>query len=207
MLKQIKCIFFDVGSTLVDESVAYNNRIKRAIKNTAVNYDEFYDKMIEFYRQNKRGDKEAAKFFGLALPEWDSNDEFAYPQAKKCLKNLSKDYNIGIIANQNFGTEQRLQNWGLQKYISLVITSAEFGTAKPDLTIFKIALLKANCNPENAVMVGDRLDNDIAPAKKLGMKTIWIKQGFGGLSTVITKHETPDYTINNLDELYDLFLD
>lgn len=37
----------------------------------------------------------------------------------------------------------------------------------------------AKCKPENAVMIGDRIDNDIVPAKQLGMKTIWIKQGFG----------------------------
>ena len=27
-------------------------------------------------------------------------------------------------------------------------------------------------------MIGDRIDNDIEPANKLGMKTIWVKQGF-----------------------------
>ena len=37
----------------------------------------------------------------------------------------------------------------------------------------------AGCQAENAVMIGDRLDNDIAPAKKLGMKTVWIRQGDG----------------------------
>lgn len=30
-------------------------------------------------------------------------------------------------------------------------------------------------------MIGDRIDNDIVPAKALGMKTIWIRQGFDGL--------------------------
>lgn len=31
---------------------------------------------------------------------------------------------------------------------------------------------------QEAVMIGDRLDNDISPAKRLGMQTIWIRQGF-----------------------------
>ena len=30
-------------------------------------------------------------------------------------------------------------------------------------------------------MIGDRIDNDIAPAKSLGMNTVWIRQGYGGL--------------------------
>ena len=47
----------------------------------------------------------------------------------------------------------------------------------PDRRIFEIALERSGCKPENAVMIGDRIDNDIVPAKQLGMKTIWIKTG------------------------------
>ncbi len=54
-------------------------------------------------------------------------------------------------------------------------------------------------------MVGDRLDNDIVPAKKVGMKTVWIKQGLGGLASAIHKNEQADYEIENLSELLDLF--
>ncbi|MDE5966300.1 MAG: HAD hydrolase-like protein [Lachnospiraceae bacterium] len=32
--------------------------------------------------------------------------------------------------------------------------------------IFELALERASCSPENAVMIGDRLDNDIIPAKR-----------------------------------------
>lgn len=87
------------------------------------------------------------------------------------------------------------------KYIDLVIASAEEGVAKPDLRIFEIALNRANCKSHEAVMVGDRLDNDIAPANKIGMKTVWVKQGFGAFPTVHSKEETPTYTVNNLNEL------
>ena len=58
----------------------------------------------------------------------------------------------------------------------IVIASAEEGVSKPDRRIFEIALERSGCKPENAVMIGDRIDNDIVPAKQLGMKTIWIKQ-------------------------------
>lgn len=36
----------------------------------------------------------------------------------------------------------------------------------------------SKCSPKNSVMIGDRIDNDIEPANKLGMKTIWVKQDF-----------------------------
>ena len=76
---------------------------------------------------------------------------------------------------------------------------------KPDIRIFEYALDKANCTPQDACMIGDRLDNDILPAKSLGMKTVWIKQGFGALQKPLSKSEEPDHTINNLAELLKIF--
>lgn len=52
-----------------------------------------------------------------------------------------------------------------------------------------------------AVMIGDRIDNDIVPAKQLGMKTIWIKQGFGSLWTVMDESEKADIEVNNLSDI------
>ena len=55
-------------------------------------------------------------------------------------------------------------------------------------------------------MIGDRVDNDIVPAKKLGMKTVWIKQGFGALQEPLSQSEKADYTVNNLSELLGISL-
>ena len=75
---------------------------------------------------------------------------------------------------------------------------------KPEIKIFQIALDRAGCKPEEAVMVGDRLDNDIVPANKIGMTTVWIKQGFGGFTEPQTIDETPDYIIDKLTDIYQL---
>lgn len=58
-----------------------------------------------------------------------------------------------------------------------MIASAEEGISKPNPRIFEIALGRADCKAEHAVMIGDRIDNDVVPAKKMGMKTVWIRQG------------------------------
>ena len=44
-------------------------------------------------------------------------------------------------------------------------------------------------------MVGDRIDNDTLPAKSLGMKTVWVKQGFGGMFTITNKNQKADKEI------------
>ena len=204
-MKRIKWIFFDIGSTLVDESVAYRNRIKRTIANTDISYDEFYQRMVEISKHNQSAYNKVLEEYGLKKAHWNSNDEFVYPETENCLNELSKHYKIGIIANQNFGSKERLDKLGLLRYIDLVIASAEEGVTKPDLRIFQIALGRANCKSEEAIMVGDRIDNDIIPANKIGMITVWIKQGFGGYAEPKEPEELPDYTVTSLVEITELF--
>ena len=206
-LANIKWFFFDIGSTLVDESVAYRNRIERTIANTDISYNEFYQRMVEISKHNQDAYNRALEEYSLKKAPWNSDDEFAYPEAEGCLSELSKRYKIGIIANQNLGSKERLDKLGLLKHIDLVIASAEEDVAKPEIKIFQIALDRAGCKPEEAVMVGDRLDNDIVPANKIGMTTVWIKQGFGVFAEPTTKVEQPDYTISDLSELTTVLLD
>ncbi len=201
-MRNIEWIFFDVGSTLVDESKAYEHRLRDAIAGTGISYGQAYRQASDLARQNIA---EPIKRLGLALTPWHKEDEFIDPQAKDCLCALHGAYKIGVIANQSPGTAGRMKRYGVYDYLDLIIASAEEGVAKPDLEIFRLALTRSACPPEHAVMIGDRLDNDIIPAKQLGMKTIWMRRGFGGMATPRSEKETPDFCINELSELRGLF--
>lgn len=204
-MTNINWIFFDVGSTLIDEKECYNHRIKDAIEGTDITFEQFNKKRIFFAKQNLKGDIEALKFFGLTKTPWHFEDEKPYEEVEHVLKNLyDKGYNIGIIANQALGTEKRLENWVLMKYIKLVVASAEEGVAKPDKEIFLRVLSRAECLPENAVMICDRIDNDIEPANKLGMKTIWVKQGFAVYQTPMNDLQTADYSVDGLRDVLEV---
>jgi 8-oxo-dGTP diphosphatase len=200
-VKNIKWLFFDVGSTLVDESKVYEDRMRKIAEIANVEYKYVYDTAIEFYKENKKGDLEIVKMLNVELPNWKHEYEMLYNDTKICLKTLSKKYKIGIIANQTLGTEKRLENLGILQYIDLVIASAEEGVAKPDRRIFEIALNRASCIPEQSVMIGDRIDNDIIPAKEIGMKTIWIKRGFGKYWSISNENERADYEVDSLEEI------
>ena len=202
----IQWIFFDIGSTLVDEANAYRRRIRDTVAGSSVSEDAFYETMLRFYRQSKKGDKEAARTFGLTLAPWPSQDERLYPEAEDCLCRLSTRFSLGVIANQPPGTAERLHAFGLDKYIRLIVASAEEGIAKPDPHIFQLALERADCTPRSAAMVGDRLDNDIAPANMLGMTTMRIMQGFSRFAAPQNAWEEPRFTVDNLNEAADLFL-
>lgn len=200
-----KWIFFDVGSTLIDETECYNHRISDAIAGTDITFEEFNEKRIFFAKQNFKGDIEALKFFGLTKTPWHFEDERPYEEAEAVLYALcERGYSIGIIANQALGTEQRLKNWGFTKYIKLVVASAEEGVAKPDSEIFLRALKRADCLPENAVMIGDRIDNDIEPANRLGMRTIWVRQGFSIYQQPMNEYQEADYLVNRLQDILEV---
>ena len=203
MLKQkVTWVFFDIGTTLIDETKALNHRIREMIQGTGVSFAQFNEKRIFFAKQNLKGDVEAIKFFALMKTPWHKEDEVPYPEAEEILKYLHKSgYKIGIIANQSIGTAERLKKWGLLKYIDVVAASAELGVAKPDKAIFEKAFEMAQYAAEEAVMIGDRLDNDILPAKKLGMITIWIRQGLAIYNHPKNVDRQLDYIVDNLLEL------
>nr|MBQ4320481.1 HAD family hydrolase [Clostridia bacterium] len=201
MFENIKWLFFDVGSTLIDESLAYEHRLREIAELSGKEYSSVYKTAIGLYKQNKKGDLETARLLGIKLTEWHEEDERLYGDAAVTLGKLSTVYNIGIIANQSPGTKKRLEKHGILQFINTVVASAEEGVSKPDKRIFKIALERSNCPPENAVMIGDRIDNDIVPAKILGMHTIWIKQGFGRYWNISSEDEMPDAIVDSLTEL------
>lgn len=167
-MNKIKWLFFDVGSTLVDESKVYERRFENIAQEAGVSVQSITDKALEFYSQNKKGDLEISKFFGVPIPKWESEYEVLYKDSEEVLKKLSQRYKIGIIANQKLGTADRLEAFGLLKYIDLVIASAEEGVEKPDKRIYEIALERSQCPADQAFMIGDRIDNDIIPAKGTG---------------------------------------
>lgn len=205
MFTKITHVFFDIGTTLVDETECYNHRICEVIAGTDITFEQFVEKRIFFQKQNLKGDLEAIKFFGLKKTPWHREDERLYPETEEILRYLrERGYIIGVIANQGFGTEKRLEAWGIWKYFDSITASAEEGIAKPDPEMFLRALKRSGGLAENSVMIGDRLDNDIAPAKSLGMKTVWIKQGFSVYCSPTCPQEQPDHTISNLMELKNL---
>ena len=203
MFEKVEWLFFDVGSTLVDEHIAYEHRLHDIADAANVPYQQVYDSALMFYKQNKRGDLEIAKILGVELPKWHKEDEILYETTMQCLEELHTKYKIGVIANQSLGTKERLRQYGVLKYIDLVIASAEEGVAKPDLRIFELAMERANCKPYHAIMIGDRIDNDIIPAKSLGMHTIWVKQGFGQYWNIKSTNEYADCVVNNIIEICD----
>jgi HAD superfamily hydrolase (TIGR01509 family) len=66
---------------------------------------------------------------------------------------------------------------GLEDLFDAVAISDEVGAEKPDAEIFRVALERLGLPPAAAgrvVMVGNRLERDVAGARALGMTAVWI---------------------------------
>lgn len=201
----IKFIFFDLGSTLIDESDCREYRILELLKQPACPDRETLERrMREIASQNGLPYKDAAAEFGLETIKWPKHLEKLYDGVPKLLNGLRAQYCLGVIANQSLGTEERMKAYGIRDHFDVIISSAEAGVEKPSAEIFRLALEKAGCSPEETFMVGDRLDNDIEPAAELGMHTVWVRQGsFSYGNPDLIKHK-PEYTVNSITEAADI---
>jgi putative hydrolase of the HAD superfamily len=87
---------------------------------------------------------------------------------------LTVRYQLHIITN---GFEEvqykKLKNSGIYHYFSTITTSEEVGVKKPNPKVFKMALKKANANPNQSIMIGDSFEADILGAKNIGMNTLF----------------------------------
>lgn len=201
-MDDIRWIFFDIGSTLADEEEAYRHRIREMIRGSSVTFEQFWKKRVAYAKAGYNGDQAAIAYFGLSKTPWHSEDETPFPDAAPVLEALKRrGFRLGVIANQAPGSRERLAKWDLLQYFDVIVASAEAGVDKPDPAIFHMALEQASCRPENAIMVGDRLDNDIRPAKALGMTTVRMKKGLAIYMKPACEAEVPDYTVDSLSEM------
>jgi len=109
-----------------------------------------------------------------------------------------------LIANQPRGARENLRKLGILNHFKIIALSDDVGYSKPDPRIFLYALKEARCTASKALMVGDRLDNDIAPAKSIGMTTVRIRRGLMAFQEPLNKGEKPDFDISTLRELLTL---
>ncbi|MEE9237128.1 MAG: HAD-IA family hydrolase [Thermoplasmata archaeon] len=99
-----------------------------------------------------------------------------YPGARKALSALHRPgIHIGLISDVDEDFLQLcLYKFPLEDHLDSITTSEETGVAKPHEDIFMRALSKAECEPQEAIHVGDSLDRDVLGARKVGMRSILI---------------------------------
>ena len=87
-----------------------------------------------------------------------------------------------IVSNWDCSLPEWLGPLGLLDLMDGVVTSAAVGAPKPDARIFRRALEAAGVLPDQAVHVGDSLDNDVSGAGAVGIRAVLVQRA-GGQAT------------------------
>jgi HAD superfamily hydrolase (TIGR01549 family) len=114
------------------------------------------------------------------------------------LARLATRHQLIMVANQGLHARGLLEAAGLDRHFVRLLLSDEIGIAKPDERIFQMALETAGVEPERVAMLGDRLDLDVEPSRRLGMLAIRIRRGPFACQEPLNEGERPHLTFNSL---------
>ena len=123
------------------------------------------------------------------------------PDALEVLTVLKAHYRLGVISNTvgsgDAELEEALERAGIRPLIDALVTSRDFGKAKPDPAIYREGARRLGVPLDETVMVGDRLDTDIAGALKAGIPGIWLRHP----GAIAIPGIAPTHVIDGLAEL------
>jgi putative hydrolase of the HAD superfamily len=98
-----------------------------------------------------------------------------FPDALPALAQLAeRGHVLVIVSNWDVSLPDWLGPAGLLDHVAGVATSAEVGAAKPDPRVFERGLELAGARADEAVHVGDSLENDVAGARALGIRAVLV---------------------------------
>ena len=200
---------FDVGETLVDESRHWL-RVAAELGVPAFTFLGVFGEVIAAGLDHRevfvRFGTTAAAFHAEADARNDPADGLLpadlYPDALPTLQGLvSAGHVVALAGNQPLRAERVLSEFGLP--VSFIASSAGWGVAKPSPEFFAKVIASAAVPSTEIAYIGDRLDNDVLPAKAAGLTAILIRRGpWGHLHARRPDASMADRVIDSLTELF-----
>jgi HAD superfamily hydrolase (TIGR01549 family) len=183
----IKAVVLDVGETLIDETRIWSRWADRlgvsrfvlmgALGGMAA-LDRSHREAFELVRPGLDIEAEIAAW------ERDDPDDLRnhfdaddlYADVREALAALrTAGYQVIIAGNQPRRAFDALV--AMELPVDSVHTSEGWGVSKPAPAFFAKVAAVAGRTPEEILYVGDRLDNDVLPAAKAGMRTALLRRG------------------------------
>jgi HAD superfamily hydrolase (TIGR01549 family) len=185
----VSAVVFDVGETRVDETSAWEriadvNGVPRitlmALNGAAIERGESH--------------RQAFEWLGIDGPFGGFSADQLYPDAVPCLRALRKrGLIVGAVGNMQARNEDVVR-----PYVDFVGSSERWGVEKPSPEFFERVIAEVERPVGEIAYVGDRVDNDVLPAKRAGMFAVHVRRGPWG---VLHDASEADARIESLDEL------
>jgi HAD superfamily hydrolase (TIGR01549 family) len=204
-------IIFDLCGTLYHSeelSSAYKGGLASAV---AARYHLSLEKAKELIRKTQ---EEYAKMYGYNPPflltsdllgvrkEYISNCNLVDPrkylsrnfELAELIKRLSTKYKLAILTHSTrLCTKKALQALGIDvELFDAMVCAEDIAKPKPNQQPFLEVARRLSLEPSHCIVVGDRVEIDLVPAKKLKMRTILVG------STPTKDLEYVDYQLDNI---------
>jgi HAD superfamily hydrolase (TIGR01662 family) len=195
-----KAVFFDVGETIVDETVLWRWWADRfgiphftffAVFGALIERGVDHRQVFDVFGVQRDGNWPG---FGL---------EHLYPDALRCLRELkARGLRLGLVGNTSEQIEDILRTLDLP--VDVIGSSERWRIEKPSPEFFARVVAEAGVDAGSVAYVGDRLDNDVLPAVRAGMTGVFLKRGpWGWLHAAQPEAARATLRIDGLDELPD----
>jgi HAD superfamily hydrolase (TIGR01662 family) len=209
----IKAVVFDVGETLVDETREYGTwadwlgvprHTFSSVFGAVIALGKDYREAFQYFRPGFSLDTERASRAEAGLPESFGEGDL-YPDARPAMEALqAMGIWVGVAGNQTSRAGDILRKLDLPA--DLIATSDDWNASKPDAAFFRALLSAVPWQAGEIAYVGDRVDNDLKPAKAAGLRTAFIRRGPWGY---IWEHHpdlaaAADWRMTSLAELPDI---
>jgi putative hydrolase of the HAD superfamily len=208
----MKAIIFDLDNTLYEEKQYFLEVFRVFAKKHGLDFPSFeaaFTDELQLHSKDWLGDtlKGAGKF----TPEY-QEELFAlyrtinapvkiYEDAKELIAYArSKKLKLGVVTNGALeAQENKVRCLKLDSLVDAIVFARKFGkeNEKPGRMPYEAALKELDVTAPDSLYIGDNPNTDIAGAKALKFKTVWVKRGYHRNSQCTVC----DYAVENLREL------
>jgi polyol permease family/HAD superfamily hydrolase (TIGR01549 family) len=206
----IDLVLFDLGGTIYDDST-YTRALLRAVHEIDPNVQEHeFWAVYDAQRTQASGslrtaianhfvpNRDRERLTTLARRYWEYPASSLYPDVKPALKALATHFKLGLVANSGEAALKALRRDGIHDLFTVIALADFVRVEEPDERIFLYALKMAGVSAGRAVHVGNRLESDIRPAQRLGMRTVWLLRGDAPPAPTLDQLAEPDAVITSL---------
>ncbi|MCB1218365.1 HAD family hydrolase [bacterium] len=124
-----------------------------------------------------------------------------WPGIHDVLDELAQAARLGVVSMHGSRVRGVMQRMGLMRHFEELALCDERGFHKPDPRIIAWTLESMGLEAADCVMIGDRIDNDVHPAKVLGLSAVWLQVHPYDIQEPRYETDMPDLTITDMREL------
>jgi len=208
----ISAVAFDIGETLIDETGIWSRWADRlgvprltflGVLGGLAALGRSQREVFQFFRP---GFDLEAELEGWRTDDPDGlrenfNADDLYPDVRPTLSRLREiGKRVVIAGNQPAQARDAIEAMGLGA--DAILISAELGVEKPSPAFFDKVSEAAGAGPNEILYVGDRIDNDVLPARSAGMRAVLIRRGpWGYLHAEWPQAANVDAVVDSLSEI------